>query len=84
MNKIKNKFLLVENKFMPERQLKQLGFSCSACVPFAKNKERIQKFKETGDSWQIYHNELDEACFKHDIAFQYFKDLLKRTASDKE
>ena len=51
MNKIKNKFLLVENKFMPERQLKQLGFSCSACVPFAKNKERIQKFKETGDSW---------------------------------
>ena len=28
--------------------LKQPGFTYSACGPFTKNKERIQKFKETG------------------------------------
>ena len=43
--------------------LKQPGFTCSACGPFTKNKERIQKFKETGDTSYIYKNELDKACF---------------------
>ena len=47
------------------------------------NKERIQKFKQTGDSRYIYRNELDKACFQHDIAYGYFKDLAKRTAADK-
>ena len=48
-----------------------------------KNKERIQKFKETGDTKYIYKNELDKACFQHDMAYGDFKDLAKRTASDK-
>ena len=47
MNKIVNKFLLAGDKFMPKMHLRQPGFTNSACVPFAKNKERIQKFKET-------------------------------------
>ena len=34
---------------MPEIHLKQPEFTCRACVPFTKNKKRIQKFKETGD-----------------------------------
>ena len=69
MNEIVNKFLLVGDKFMPEMPLKQPGFTCSACVPFTKNKERIQKFKETGDKDFIYKNELDKACFQHDVAY---------------
>ena len=48
-----------------------------------KNKERIQNFKETGDSSYIYRNELDEACFQHDMAYGDFKDLARRTVSDK-
>ena len=83
MNKIVNKLLLAGDKFMPEMHLKQPGFTYSACGPFTKNKERIQKFKETGDSSYIYKNELDMACFQHDIAYGYFKDLARRTASDK-
>ena len=63
--------------------LRQPGFTYSACRPFTKNKERIQKFKETGDSKYIYRNELDKACFQHDMACGYIKDLAKRTASDK-
>ena len=55
MNEIVNKFLLAH--------LKQPGFTYSACGPFIKNKERIQKFKETGDISYIYKNELDKACF---------------------
>ena len=54
-----------------------------ACGPFTKNKERIQTFKETGDSRYIYQNELDKACFQHDMAYGDFKDLTRRTASDK-
>ena len=46
-------------------------------------KERIQKFKEIGDTNYIYKNELDKACFQHDVAYGYFKDLPKRTVSDK-
>ena len=63
--------------------LKQPGFTYSACVPFTKNKERIQKFKETRDTKYIYKNELDKACFQHDMAYGDFKDLARRTASDK-
>ena len=49
MNKVVNKFLLAGDKFTPEMNLKQPGFTYSACGPFTKNKEKIQKFKETGD-----------------------------------
>ena len=83
MNEIVNKFLLAGNKCMPEMHLKQPGFTYSACGPFTKNKERIQKFKETGDTSYIYKNELDKACFQHDMAYGDFKDLKRRTASDK-
>ena len=68
---------------MPEMHLKQSGFTYSACGPFTKNKERIRKFKETGDTSYIYKNELDKACFQHDMAYGDFKDLKRRTASDK-
>ena len=51
--------------------------------PFTKNKERIQKFKETGDRNFIYKNELDKTCFQHDMAYGDFKDLARRTAPDK-
>ena len=83
MNEIVNKFLLASDKFMPAMHLKQPGFTYSACGPFTKNKERIQKFKETGDTNYIYKNELDKACFQHDIAYGDFKDLARRTAFDK-
>ena len=83
MNEIVNKFLLVGDKFMADMHLKQPGFTYSACGPFTKNKERIQKFKETGDTSYIYKNELDKACFQHDMAYGDFKDLKRRAASDK-
>ena len=41
------------------------------------------KLKETGDASYIYKNELDKACFQHDMAYGDFKDLARRTASDK-
>ena len=68
---------------MPEMHLKQTRFTYSASGPFTKNKERMKKFKETGDTNYIYTNELDEACFQHDMAYGDFKDLPRRTASDK-
>ena len=80
-NEIVNKLLLAGDKFMPEMHLKQPEYTYSAYGPFTKNEERIQKFKETGD--YIYKNELDKACFQHDMAYGDFKDLPKRTASDK-
>ena len=79
MNEIVNNFLLAGDKFMPEMHLKQPGFTYSACVPFTKNKERIQKFKETGDRNYTYQNELNKACFQHDMAYEDFKDLKKNS-----
>ena len=59
MNEIVNKFLLVGDKFMPEMHLKQPAFTDNACGPFTKNKERIEKFMQTGNTNFIYKNELD-------------------------
>ena len=50
MNEIINTFLLAGDRFMPQMHWKQLGFTCSACGSFTKNKEKIQKIKETGDT----------------------------------
>ena len=50
MNEIISNFLLAGDKFMPEMHLKQPGFTYSACGPSTKNKERIQKLKETEDT----------------------------------
>ena len=83
MNEIVNKFLLVDDKFMPEMHLRQPQFVYSDCEPFTKNKERIQKFEETGDTSYIYKNELDKACCQHDTAYGDLKDLAKRTAADR-
>ena len=68
---------------MPEMHLRQPGFTCSACGPFTKNKQIIQKFMQTGDTKYIYRNELDNACFQDDMAYEDFKDLKRRTQSDK-
>ena len=83
MNEIVNTLLLAGDKFMPKIHLKQPGFTYNACEPFTKNEERVQKFKETEDTKYIYRNKLDKACFQHDMAYGDFKDLAKRTASDK-
>ena len=63
--------------------LKQPGFTYGACGLFTKNKERIQKFMQKGNTNYIYRNDLDEACFQHDMAYGKYKDLTKRTESDK-
>ena len=83
MNEIVNTFLLAGDTFMPEMHLKQPGFTYSAYGTFTKTKEKIQKFKETGDTNYIYKNELDKACFQHDMPYRDFKGLARRTAFDK-
>ena len=68
---------------MLEMHLKQPGFTYSACGPFSKNKQRIEKFMETGNTNFIHKNELDKTCFQHDMAYGKSKDLLKRIQSNK-
>ena len=63
--------------------MKQPQFTYSVSGPFTYNKERIQKYEETGCKKFIYRNELDKACFQHDMGYGDFKDLTRRTASDK-
>ena len=79
MNETVNKFLLSGDKFMPELHLKQPGFAYSGCGSFTKNKERTEKFMQTGNTDFIYKNELDKACFQHDMVYGKSKDLAKRT-----
>ena len=64
---------------MSEIHLRQLGFTYSACGPFRKNKERVQKFNKTGDSQHIYQNKLNKVCFQHDMAYGDINDLTRRT-----
>ena len=54
--------LIAGDKFMPEMHLGQPVFTYSGCVPFTKHIERVQRFKETGDSRYIYQNKWDMAC----------------------
>ena len=83
MDEIVNKFLLAGDTFMPEMHLKQPGFTYNTCGSFTKNKERIKKIKETIDTNYIYKNELDKTCFQHDMVYGDFKDLARRTVSNK-
>ena len=83
MNKIIKKFLLADDKIMPEQHLKQPGFTYGACVPFTKHRERIKIFRKTGNLKQLYREELDKACFAYNAAYSDSKDLAKRTISDK-
>ena len=50
---------------------------------FTKNKEKIKKFKETGDLRYIYQDKLGKVCFQHSLDYGHFKDLTRRTTSDK-
>ena len=80
MNKVVNKFLLTAYKCMPEAHLRDLKVGTySACGPFTRHEDRINRFIETGDTDILYKNELDKACFAHDDS----KDLNERTAADK-
>ena len=82
MNKIVNKFLLTGDKVISEMHLKQPGFTYSGCGPFTKNKEKIEKFMQSGNTNFIYRNELDKACLQHNMAYGKSSDLTKRTKSD--
>ena len=84
MNKVIYKFLLTGKKFMPKLYLQQPGFTYSACWPFTKHCERIEKFREKGNVKYFYRNELEKVCFSHDEAYSDSKDLAKRTISDKD
>ena len=64
---------------MPEMHLRKPGFTYSACGTFTRNKRRIESVFRTGDTIYIYKNELDKACFQHDMAYGDFKDLKRRT-----
>ena len=66
---------------MPELHLKLPGFTYSACGTFTKNKERTEKFMQTGNTNYIYKNDLDKA-FQHYMAYGKFKYVAKRTQSD--
>ena len=68
---------------MPGMHLKQPGFTYSVCGPFTKNKERNEKLMQTRNRDYIYKNNLDKACFQHDMAYGKFKDLNERRQSDK-
>ena len=81
--RIINKFLLADDKVMPEMHLRHPQFVYSACGPFTRHKGRIKEFKRTADTRYIYRNELDKACFQHDSAYADHKNLINRTKADK-
>ena len=79
-NSINNKFLLAGDKFMPELHLVDPTVKkYSTCGPFTKHTQRIQDFLNTSKLSYIYKNDLDKACFQHDMAYNKFKDIEKRT-----
>ena len=82
MNKIINKFVLTEDKIIRQLHLKQPRVTYSACGPFTKHRERIQKFRETDNLKHLYRNVLDKVCFAYDAAYSDSKDLARRTISD--
>ena len=83
MNETVNELLLAGDKFMTKMHLKQPRFTYSTCGSFTKNKQEIQKFMQTAKADYIYKTDLDEACFKHNMAYGRYKDLINRTESDK-
>ena len=68
-NSIINKLLLACDKFMPELHLFDYIYSCG---PFTKHTQIVQDFLNTGKLSYIYKNDLDKACFKHDMAYNKF------------
>ena len=83
MNKIIKEFLLAEDKIMLDLHLKQPGFTYSACEPFTKHRQRIQKYRKTSNLKHLDRIELDKTCFAQDAAYSDSKDLAKRTISNK-
>ena len=83
MNEIVNTFLPADGKFIPEIHLKQPGFTYSACGPFTKTKERIEKFTQIGNTDFIYKNDPYKASFQHGMAYGKSKDLAKSNKSFK-
>ena len=83
MNGIVNTFLLVGDTFMPGMYFKQPGFTYSLVDHSQKTNKELKKFVQTGYTDFIYKNELDKACFQHDMAYGKSKDLAKITQSDK-
>ena len=82
-NSIINNFLLAGDKFMSELHLRDpIVKEYIACGPFTKHTQRIQDFLNRGKLSYIYKNDLDKACFQHDMAYNKFKDLGKRRQSD--
>ena len=75
-NSIIHKFLLAGDKFMPEMHLVDtIVKKYSACGPFINHTQRIQDFLNTSKLSYIYKNDLDKACFQHDMTYNKFKDL---------
>ena len=62
MNKVVNKYLVTVDKIMTTLHLRQPGFTYSTCRTFTKHRERIQKFRETGNLKHLYRNKLDKGC----------------------
>ena len=84
MKEIETKFLLAEDKFMPEMHLKQPGFTYGACGPFTKNKEKIQSLKKHLIQIIFTKMILIKLFFSHDtMAYGKYKDLNKRKQSEK-
>ena len=78
-----NKFLLIEDKFMPEMHLwDPKAKKYSACGPFTRHQKRIDMFIKDGRLSHILKNRLDAACFQHDSAYAKYKDRLNRKQSD--
>ena len=77
-NSIINKFLLAEELHLVDPIVKKY----SAYGPFTKHTQRIQDFLNTGNLSYIHNNDIDKDCFQHDMAYNKFKDLEKRTQSD--
>ena len=82
MNEVAHSFLLTGDKYLPEMHLKQPGFTTVLTDQLLKTKKEF-KIKKTGNTSYIYKNELDKACFQHDMTNGDFKDILRRRASDK-
>ena len=52
-------------------------------VHFKKIKKELKSLCKQENTDFIYKNELDKACFQHDMAYGKAKDLVRRTQSDK-
>ena len=51
-------------------------------MEYVEHTQRMQDFLNTGKLSYIYKYDLDKACFQHDMAYNKFKDLEKRTQSN--